>query len=97
MSSARELATPPAAVLEAWSVSEYRSEKITSGHINLTWKLSEANSPQALILQRDAINRYPDGSYSVFVVVEETGVLVARERRVRIGRSASEVEVLEGL
>lgn len=56
-----------------------------------------AGRGEALILQRDALNRYPDGSYSVFVVVEEAGVPVARERRVRIGRSASEVEVLEGL
>ncbi len=56
-----------------------------------------AGREEALILQRDALNRYPDGSYSVFVVVEDAGVLVARERRVRIGRSASEVEVLEGL
>jgi RND family efflux transporter MFP subunit len=52
---------------------------------------------EALIVKRDALNRYPDGSYSVFVVVEEGGVPVARERRVRIGRSASDVEVLEGL
>lgn len=56
-----------------------------------------AGRGEALIVPRDALNRYPDGSNSVFVVVEEDGSLVARERRVRLGRSAAEVEVLEGL
>lgn len=51
----------------------------------------------ALMVPRDALNRYPDGSHSVFVVEEQGGLLVARERRVRLGRSAAEVEVLEGL
>jgi RND family efflux transporter MFP subunit len=51
----------------------------------------------ALLVPRDALSRYPDGSHSVFVIVSENGRELARERRVKVGRSAAQVEVLEGL
>ncbi len=51
----------------------------------------------ALLVPRDALSRYPDGSHSVFVVVSEKGRVLARERRVKVGRSAAQVEVLDGL
>ncbi len=54
-------------------------------------------SRTALLVPRDALARYPDGSHSVFVVVNENGRDVARERRVELGRNAAEAEVLEGL
>ncbi len=54
-------------------------------------------STPAFAVPRDALLRYPDGTHSLYVVVEEGGQLVVRERRVRIGRGAQQVEVLEGL
>jgi RND family efflux transporter MFP subunit len=52
---------------------------------------------QALVIPRDALLRYPDGTYSVFVVKDEGGRAVAREQRVRLGRGGAQVEILEGL
>jgi multidrug efflux pump subunit AcrA (membrane-fusion protein) len=49
------------------------------------------------VVPRDALTRYPDGSRSAFVVAREDGRELARERRVRVGRVGTEVEVLEGL
>lgn len=54
-------------------------------------------SQQALVISRDALVRYPDGSYSVFVVQDAGGRSTVAERRVKLGRGGSRVEVLEGL
>jgi RND family efflux transporter MFP subunit len=54
-------------------------------------------SSRGFVVPRDALLRYPDGTHSVFVILEQQGALIARERRVRIGRGGQEVEVLEGL
>ena len=48
-------------------------------------------------VSRDALVRYPDGSYSVFVVQDAGGRSTVAERRVKLGRGGSRVEVLEGL
>ncbi len=61
---------------------------------------AEIDLPQegaALLVPRDALLRYPDGSYSVFVVEDPTGSPTAREKKVRLGRGGDPVEVLEGL
>ena len=58
MTSSVAIVSPPAAVLEAFAVSGRNCERITSGHINLTWKLTERSAheaPRTLILQR--VNR----------------------------------------
>jgi len=65
--------SPPAAVLEAFALSGHRCERITSGHINLTWKLTEQSAqgaPQALILQR--VNRIfaPEVQHDILEVTE---------------------------
>ncbi len=52
---------------------------------------------QALAVPRDALLRYPDGTHSVFVLRQAGGRTLAEERRVRIGRSAAEVEILDGI
>ena len=54
-------------------------------------------SGDALVIPRDALLRYPDGSYSVFVVRAEGGVSTAVERPVRLGRGGAQVEILEGI
>jgi RND family efflux transporter MFP subunit len=51
----------------------------------------------ALVVPRDALLRYPDGTHSVFVVRESDGLATAEERRVRLGRGGERVEVLEGI
>ena len=51
----------------------------------------------ALLVPRDALLRYPDGTHSVFVVAESGGTATATERKVRIGRGGDSVEVLEGI
>lgn len=52
---------------------------------------------QALVVPRDALLRYPDGTHSVFVLDEAQGRQTAVERRVRLGRSGAQVEILEGI
>jgi RND family efflux transporter MFP subunit len=54
-------------------------------------------SQPAVAAPKDALLRYPDGTYTVFVVLEQDGQTIARERRVEIGRSGDEVEILSGL
>lgn len=52
----------------------------------------------ALAVPRDALLRQPDGGYSLFVVVEEGGRLLARQRSVRVLRDQGErVAVASGL
>jgi RND family efflux transporter MFP subunit len=51
----------------------------------------------ALTVPRDALTRYPDGSHSVFVIKKVANKLVATERKVTLGRSAAQTEVLKGL
>jgi RND family efflux transporter MFP subunit len=51
----------------------------------------------ALVVPRDALLRYPDGTHSVFVVRESDGRATAEERRVRLGRGGERVEILEGI
>ena len=50
-----------------------------------------------MIVPRDALLRYPDGSYSVFVVESKSDKLLAREQKVVIGAGGQDVEVTEGL
>jgi RND family efflux transporter MFP subunit len=54
-------------------------------------------SRPALAAPRDALLRYPDGTHTVFVIEQRNGQTVARERRVEVGRSAEQVEILHGL
>ena len=54
-------------------------------------------SRSALVIPRDALLRYPDGSYSVFVVRHAEGGSTAIERRVKLGRGGAQVEILEGI
>jgi RND family efflux transporter MFP subunit len=54
-------------------------------------------SQKALVIPRDALLPYPDGSYSVFVVREAAGIATALERPVKLGRGGAQVEVLEGI
>lgn len=54
-------------------------------------------SRAVLAAPKDALSRYPDGTHSVFVIEQQNGETVARERRVEIGRSAEQVEILSGL
>jgi RND family efflux transporter MFP subunit len=51
----------------------------------------------ALLVPRDALLRYPDGTLSVFAIDESGGQARAVEKKVRIGRSGELVEVVEGL
>lgn len=51
----------------------------------------------AVVVPRDALLRYPDGTYSVFVVDTGQDGSTVEERRVTIGRGAARVEVLQGL
>lgn len=54
-------------------------------------------SQRALVIPRDALLPYPDGSHSVFVLREAAGVTTAVERPVKLGRGGAQVEVLEGI
>ncbi len=57
----------------------------------------EADRP-ALLIPTDALLRYPDGSHGLFIVAQENGQLLARARKVAIGRDAEDrVEILDGL
>ena len=51
----------------------------------------------ALLVPRDALLRYPDGTHSVFVIREADGRATAEERRVKLGRGGAQVEILEGI
>jgi RND family efflux transporter MFP subunit len=52
----------------------------------------------ALAISRDALLRQPDGGYRLFVVVDENGSAVARQRVVRVLRDEGEqVAIAEGL
>jgi RND family efflux transporter MFP subunit len=51
----------------------------------------------ALAAPKDALLQYPDGTRSVFVVEQRDGQSIARERRVEVGRSGEQVEILQGL
>jgi RND family efflux transporter MFP subunit len=51
----------------------------------------------ALVIPRDALLRYPDGSHSVFVVREAAGRSTAEERPVTLGRGGARVEILGGI
>jgi Ser/Thr protein kinase RdoA (MazF antagonist) len=68
-----EPANPPAAVLEAYALSGYACERITSGHINLTWKLtadSADTEASTLVLQR--VNRIfaPEAHHDIVRVTD---------------------------
>jgi RND family efflux transporter MFP subunit len=53
---------------------------------------------QALVVPRDALRPYPDGSHTVFVVRDAAGGgSTAVERPVRLGRGGAQVEILEGI
>jgi RND family efflux transporter MFP subunit len=54
-------------------------------------------SREVLAAPKDALLRYPDGTHSVFVIEQQNGETVARERRVEIGKSAEQAEILAGL
>lgn len=54
-------------------------------------------SRAALVIPRDALLRYPDGSHSVFVLRQSAGGSTAIERRVKLGRGGAQVEILEGI
>lgn len=54
-------------------------------------------SRPALAAPRDALLRYPDGTHTVFVIEQRNGKTIARERRVEVGRTGEQVEILDGL
>jgi RND family efflux transporter MFP subunit len=54
-------------------------------------------SKDALVVPRDALLRYPDGTYSVFALREVEGRSTVVERPVKLGRKGTEVEILEGI
>jgi len=54
-------------------------------------------SQKALVIPRDALLPYPDGSHSVFVVSDGSGGKTAVERPVKLGRGGAQVEILEGI
>jgi len=54
-------------------------------------------SKKALLIPRDALLRYPDGSHSVFVVRDGAGGSTALERPVKVGGGGVQVEILEGI
>ncbi len=56
------------------------------------------STENALLIPRDALLRSPDGSFSVFVVVDHDGRSVAERRKLNLGlQTNGAVEVLEGL
>ena len=52
---------------------------------------------QALVISRDALLRYPDGSHTVFVLRDGPDGPTALERPVKLGGGGVQVEVLEGI
>lgn len=54
-------------------------------------------SQKALVIPRDALLPYPDGSHSVFVVRDGSGGATAVERPVKLGRGGEQVEILQGI
>jgi RND family efflux transporter MFP subunit len=54
-------------------------------------------SQKALVIPRDALLPYPDGSHSVFVVRDGSGGRTAVERPVKLGGGGAQVEILEGI
>jgi len=57
-----------------------------------------AGARDALLIPRDALLTYPDGSQSVFIVRDAAnGGHIALQRRVKTGRGGTQVEILEGL
>jgi RND family efflux transporter MFP subunit len=54
-------------------------------------------SQKALVIPRDALLPYPDGSHSVFVVRDGSGGQTAEERPVKLGRGGEQVEILDGI
>ena len=53
---------------------------------------------EVMTVPRDALLRNPDGSFSVFTVIERDGQHTAQRRQVKLGRNlGEEVEVLSGL
>jgi Ser/Thr protein kinase RdoA (MazF antagonist) len=63
--------TPPAHVLEAWGLQQPVAEQITSGHINLTWRLRQDeldDVPGDLILQRVNPIFHPSVQNDIFAV-----------------------------
>ncbi|MGD8810900.1 MAG: phosphotransferase, partial [Gammaproteobacteria bacterium] len=73
MTAVVEPANPPAAVLEAYALSGYACERITSGHINLTWKLTADpadTEASTLVLQR--VNRIfaPEAHHDIVRVTD---------------------------
>jgi RND family efflux transporter MFP subunit len=52
---------------------------------------------QALVIPRDALLRYPDGSHTVFVLRDGPDGPTALERPVKLGGGGAQVEVLEGI
>lgn len=55
------------------------------------------SAKQALVIPRDALLRYPDGSHTVFVLRDGPDGLTAVERPVKLGGGGAQVEVLEGI
>lgn len=75
-------------------------DEAAGGLLPGTSATAEIDLPQpgsALLVPRDALLRYPDGSYTVFVVTDPDGEPKAAERKVRLGRGGDPVEVVEGL
>lgn len=57
-----------------------------------------ASGDRGLVVPRQALNRYPEGRVTVWVIVEEDGETRVRERRVTTGeRFADQISVREGL
>ena len=54
-------------------------------------------SRPALAAPKDALLRYPDGTHSVFVIEQQDGNTIARERRVEVGSGGEKMEILQGL
>jgi multidrug efflux pump subunit AcrA (membrane-fusion protein) len=50
-----------------------------------------------VVIPRDALLRYPDGTFSVFLVRSVEDRHTAHEQRVSVGRGDGEVEILQGL
>jgi RND family efflux transporter MFP subunit len=52
---------------------------------------------RALVIPRDALLRYPDGSFTVFVLRDGPKGTTALERPVKLGGGGAQIEVLEGI
>lgn len=55
------------------------------------------SAKQALVIPRDALLRYPDGSHTVFVLRDGPNGPTALERPVKLGGGGAQVEILEGI